>query len=289
MKKVIKLGSFLVLVTLALAPSSSDAFNPLAHIYIAENACPDCSHKIDYFYGSFAPDLAWSVANPEEDWEPVVFDTHYRDIRSFAWGSTQEAFAAGWLTHSEAAGADYFAHTAYTRSPFIYPTSPGYVIEKAELLVPVLIQFELPNNAQTHYFAHYIIEATIDFMLKDIDSSLPSKLLFANLFRSWEDRNLMMRVFVWRWWDKSTDWWTLAAAESALRQLINRYAIAFMLSDPERALAQLAVELAKEMYNLDIEIDDLLEILDVAIDLCESDYLDVINYEVIPAVHDLLN
>lgn len=114
MKKGIKLGSLLIVIILAMAPTSSDAFNPLAHIYIAENACPDCIPKIDFFYGSFAPDLAWSVADPDDNWKTYVIDTHYRDIRRFAWGSTQEAFAIGWLTHSEAVGADYYAHIPYT-------------------------------------------------------------------------------------------------------------------------------------------------------------------------------
>lgn len=106
-------------------------------------------------------------------------------------------------------------------------TDKGYVIEKA---CQLLEELEWNNIKQNLEFAHYIIEATIDFLLKyNDDDSLPGKLLFANLFRSWEDRNLMMRVFVWRWWDKSTDWWTLATAESALRQLINKYAAAFIL------------------------------------------------------------
>ena len=290
MKKGITLGSFLIIITLTLAPTSSDAFNPLAHIYIAENACPSCSPKIDFFYGSVAPDLAWSVADPDDKWKTVLFDTHYRDIRRFALGSTQEAFAAGWLTHSEnddQPGADYYAHIYYTNSLYA-----GYVKDTSMELLN-----QDPTGKLNLEFSHYVIEATIDFMLIDIDPSLPGKLLFANLFRSWEDRNLMMRVFVWRWWDKSTDWKTVAGAEFAFRQLINRYAIAFMLSDPEEALAQLAVELAKEVYNLDIDADDLLNILEVAIDLCEEDanqnqtpdYLDVINDEVIPAVSDQLN
>jgi hypothetical protein len=290
MKKGITLGSFLIIITLTLAPTSSDAFNPLAHIYIAENACPSCSPKIDFFYGSVAPDLAWSVADPDDNWKTVLFDTHYRDIRRFALGSTQEAFAAGWLTHSEnydQPGADYYAHIYYTNSLYA-----GYVIDTSMELLN-----QDPTGKLNLEFSHYVIEATIDFMLIDIDPSLPGKLLFANLFRSWEDRNLMMRVFVWRWWDKSTEWKTVATAEFAFRQLINRYAIAFMLSDPEEALAQLAVELAKEVYNLDIDADDLLNILEVAIDLCEEDanqnqtpdYLDVINDEVIPAVSDQLN
>ena len=33
--------------------------------------------------------------------------------------------------------------------------------------------------------------------LKDDDPTLPGKLFFSNLFRSWKDRNLLMKVFVW--------------------------------------------------------------------------------------------
>jgi hypothetical protein len=282
MKRGIKLGGFLIIVTLTLAPISSDAFNPLAHIHIADIACPDCSPKIDYYYGSIAPDIAWSIADPGLRLA-LGNDTHNRDLSSFARGSTQEAFAKGWLTHSEnelTKGADYFAHIAYSRIPHMNPTEPGYVIEKAYLLVPELVELGLPDNEQTLYFAHYIIEATIDLLLKyNNDHTLPGKLLFANLFRSWEDRNLMMRVFVWRWWDKSTDWWTLATAEFAFRQLINRYAAALILSPPddEIALSELGVALAMEMYGLVIDPKELrTEILPAAIEICEDDYYDVI-------------
>ena len=50
MKKIMTLGSFLIMITLTMAPTSSDAFNPLAHIFIADKACLNCSPKIDYYY-----------------------------------------------------------------------------------------------------------------------------------------------------------------------------------------------------------------------------------------------
>jgi hypothetical protein len=92
----------LIIITLILAPTSADAFNPLAHIYIADQACPNRSPKIDFYYGSIAPDIALYVANPIK-WPNAFYDTHetYIDLSDFAWGSTQMAFAKGWLTHGQ--------------------------------------------------------------------------------------------------------------------------------------------------------------------------------------------
>jgi hypothetical protein len=292
MKKVIKLGSLLILIAITLTPASSDAYNPLAHIYIAENACPSCCPKIDYYYGSIAPDIALYVANPAK-WPTSFNDTHEDedtiDLSSFASGSSQMAFAMGWLTHGQnidTPGADYFAHIAYSHNPPSYPTPEGYVIEKAKQL-QAAYSADLDLN-----FAHYVIETTIDLLLKrNNDSALPGKLFFANLFRSWQDRNLLMKVFVWNWADRKTDWLALATAELTFRQLVNRYATALMLQAPNdaSALAQLGTQLASEMYGLNIQPDFLLNtILPAAIDLCKEDnghpdYLDVIN-EAITAV-----
>jgi hypothetical protein len=170
-------------------------------------------------------------------------------------------------------GADYFAHIAYSDNP-----DDGYVIEKAEDLVGLV--WPGSEDEQHFEFAHYVIEATIDLLLKrNYDPTLPGKLFFANLFRSWKDRNLLMKVFVWNWSERKTDWLTLATAELTFRQLVNRYATALMLPEPwdEEALAQLGAELAKEMFGLDnITPEDLLQILPVARELCESDYDGVI-------------
>ena len=125
-------------------------------------------------------------------------------------------------------------------------------------------------------------------------------MLFANLFRSREDRNLLMKVFVWNWSDRKTDWLTLATAELTYRRLVNRYTAALILPYPrdQKALAQLGAELANEMFGLDDVTPEMLltEILPVGIDLCKQDgddnlkpdYYDVIE-EAIEAVRDNLN
>jgi len=114
MKTLRKAGTFLIAITLILAPSFVQAFNPAAHIYIADQVFEYCGRKIELYYGSIAPDLAMYVAMPEK-WLTAFDDTHhnYIDLRSYAFGSTQKAFAKGWLTHNEEWGADYYAHINY--------------------------------------------------------------------------------------------------------------------------------------------------------------------------------
>ena len=79
------------------------------------------------------------------------------DLRPYAADFDQKAFAAGWLTHNEEWGADYYAHIAYPANP-----NKGYVIEKAEALLEVP---GLHPNLNLE-FAHYGIEVAIDCLLK---------------------------------------------------------------------------------------------------------------------------
>lgn len=268
MKKLLKLGTFLAVVTLTLAPTLAPAFNPATHIYIADQLFPESAHKVDLYYGSTAPDIANSVTN-EEHWPTAFRDTHYRfkDLRRCAIGPTQMAFANGWLTHNEKWGADYYAHKVSPDG-----TKPGYVIQKAGLL---LEEFGLDTDL-TLGFAHFAIEVAIDLLLKNEDPQLGGKLLTANLLRSWQDRNLMVRVLVWKY--NRTDWLTLATAELTFRDLVGRYAWALSLPYPwdRIALVQLGTQLAQELYGIDASFGEVWQILGAAIDLCEEDYNDMI-------------
>lgn len=265
MRKLCRVIILLSIVTLILGPSISHAFNSATHIYIAEHVFPKCSLKTDLYYGSIAPDLAL-YASPE--WETSFDDTHYNfiDLRPSPWSPVQKAFAKGWLTHNEDWAADYYAHG-------VYPTYKGYVNIKAAQLTAFY-----PEFADHHVFAHYIIEAAIDLLLKKQDPRLGEKLLKAALFRSWEDSLLMTKVLVWD--EKATQWITLVSAELTFRNLVARYAWALALSNSKHMnpLADLGVQLAWEMYGIRITQEKALEILGTAVYLCrQDDYLDVIN------------
>lgn len=271
MGKLFKLLTCLVGMTLILGLSIAHAFNSAAHLYIAQEVYQ--VRDIDLHYGSIAPDLAL-YADPGK-WATSFEDTHYNyiDLRFYAWGFTQEAFASGWLTHNEAWGADYYAHRVNPLGGNICATDgyyQGYVIEKACLL---------SSETGIHpEFSHYAVETAIDWLLRNNDDQeLGRKLLKANLFRSWVDRNLLTRVLVRK--EKRTDWLTLATAEFTFRNLVNRYAIALALPAPynKNALAKLGAQLALEMYGIEISQDDVLIILEKAIFLCGEDYKEVID------------
>jgi len=267
MKKLLKSGIFLMVMTLILGPTFVHSFNSATHIYIADQVFPNCIDKINLYYGSIAPDLALYVAN-QSKWSTAFGDTHYdyKDLRPYAWSSIQKAFAKGWLTHNEEWGADHYAHIGY---PINSGTNGiGYVIEKAQSLSD--------QTGLDPEFAHFVIEVAIDLLLKNDDPKLGEKLLSATLLRSWQDRNLLANVLVWQ--ARVTDWVTLASAELTFRNLVGRYAMAFALPIPydKYALANLGVQLAEEMYGITVTEEQLLSILEIALNLC-NDYKGIID------------
>lgn len=268
MKRLIRFSSFLMVVCLIIGPSLVQAFNPATHIYIADKVFRNCRPKIDLYYGSIAPDLALYVPDPEK-WPTAFDDTHYNyiNLSSYALRFSQKAFALGWLTHNEEWGADHYAHIEYPLGG-----DKGYVIEKAELLSS--------QTGMDPEFAHYAIEAGIDLLLKNDDPKLGEKLLKANLLRSRQDRQLLVEVLVRK--ESRTDRLTLAGAELIFRNLVGQYAEALALSSPKdkEALAELGAQLALEMYGIEILPEEVLDLLNIAIGLCEQDYKTVIDYTI---------
>ncbi|MGQ9571346.1 MAG: hypothetical protein ACUVUQ_11030 [Thermodesulfovibrionales bacterium] len=117
-------------------------------------------------------------------------------------------------------------------------------------------------------------------MINNDDPKLGERLLTANLLRSWEDRNLLARVLVWN--ERRTDWLTLATTELTFRNLITRYAIVLCMPSPQReqSLAELGAKLALEMYGITVSPEEVMDILEYAIQLCEDDYKDVIDFAI---------
>ena len=279
MKRIGKSTVVLVAVALAFAPIPVKAFNPATHLYIAERVFADCGERIDLWYGSIAPDLALYVAIPE-NWITSFNDTHYdyMDLVDSASSPVQKAFAQGWLSHNEEWGADYYAHIRYSPPGislvhYNEECGYGYVTCKAAWLAALA---EIPPD-----LAHFAIEVAVDLLLKNIDPKVGAKLLVANLFRSWQDRLMLTKVLVWQ--EKRTDWGTLAATEVTFRNLVHRYAMALALPSPndQEALAELGAQLAGEMFGVDdVSPEEIAVILETALELCEADYITVINFTV---------
>lgn len=269
MKKLLYITVLLAILALLFQPSAVLAFSSATHLLIAERVFPDCTRKMDLYYGSVAPDLSLYVMRPHK-WPTAFEDTHYAyaDLRPDAFGSAQKAFAKGWLTHNEEWGADHYAHI---ESPIGGTT--GYVIEKAEIL-------SLMTGLDPE-FAHYAIEIAIDLLLKNDDPNLGEKLLNAILFRSFLDRQLLVKVLAWE--EGRTDWLTLASAELIFRTFVVPYASALALPSPEdrEALAELGSYLALSLYGIVVSPEELLDLLNLAITLCQGDYQEAIQYTIL--------
>ncbi|MFX0202384.1 MAG: zinc dependent phospholipase C family protein [Candidatus Hodarchaeota archaeon] len=257
MKKLLKSGIFLMVMVLILAPTFTQAFNSAAHTFIAERVYKGCWQKIDLRYGSIAPDLALL-----EPWNGAYEDTHliYADLRSYVWrwSSAQRAFAKGWWTHGI---ADSYA------DEYIY----SKIVENPDFLAAIAAVLD-GDVGDAVKLAHYAIEKALDVLLKDEYPGLALNLLNAVLLRSWQDRSLLVKVFVWE--AGRTDWLTMVETESAFRHLDCRYAVALALSSLSDVtpLAELGEQLASEWYDIDISADDLADILNAAIVLCGEDY-----------------
>jgi hypothetical protein len=264
MKRVFRFGVLVMVWGMVFGPSLSQAFNPGTHLYIADKVCPSCGPKSDFYYGAIAPDLALYVGD-QAKWPTSFLDTHYlfMDLRTAARTSSQQAFAKGWLTHNEQWGADFYAHG---HPPYL---PGGYVVQKAKAIASAYgVDEEL---------AHYLVEVAVDLLVKkNDDPKIGLKLLNAVLYRSWEDRNLLANVLVWQ--NQRTDWLTLTTAELAFRNLVGRYAMALSLPSPldKGAIADLGVQLAKEMYGLEVSKETLLGWLNFAMTFCKDDYKAVI-------------
>ena len=266
MRKLFTLGVLLLLGVTALGPSQGQAFNSGTHIYIAEQVFPKCIDKIDLYYGSIAPDLDMFVT-PPDNWPAAFEDTHknFIDLRSDAWTLSQKAFSKGWFIHNGVRGADFYAHGKFPES------KKGYVIIKAKQLIPGAEGLMLD-------FAHTIIETGVDLLVKyDLDPEIGGKLLNACQNRSFQDLFLLVKVLVYQ--EGVTDWATLVSAESFFRGITIQYASALSLDEGNDrwALAELIAQIAQQMYGIPVEQEDVLELLEYAIYLCQEDYQEVID------------
>ncbi|NWG03767.1 MAG: hypothetical protein HXY44_13020 [Syntrophaceae bacterium] len=271
LNRMVSLTLFLVL----LLPGLAQSFNPAAHIYIAENVFPEWGYNLDLYYGSFAPDISMYVLQPEK-WPTGYEDTH-RDfiyLKPNRLSQAQKAFKDGWLIHNGVWGADFYAHGNFPES------EEGYVIDRAKRLLesfgPISGDFTKDRE-----FAHSIVEAAIDLLLKNEYPELGPKLIEASTSRSPEDLGLMLKAFVWNRKNKRTDWLTLTSAERIFLNFVRQYADAFNSShlndlDP---MSELGANLASRIYDISIEPNEVKVLIQLAISLCEQEdfhYKDVI-------------
>lgn len=281
MKKVV-LKIFFVALVLAISVIPAQSFNPAAHVYIADHLYPYYLYKTDLFYGSIAPDMA--IYTDPAKWPEAFYETHYKyAYLPFAQGASQLAFVRGWFTHNEINGADHYAHGVWNGVDY----DGGYVTLKARSLLQFL-GYGLPYKVEDLNFAHFVIEAAIDLLLKEQhDRFLANKLLLANLFRSPMDRELLTKVLVLK--NGETDWINLVTTEITFRSLIHQYATALAQSNisNKNALINLGVQLAQQLFGIPATPELLSQVLEAAIYLCQLPGSNYYYQAVRPAIQNI--
>jgi hypothetical protein len=261
MKKIALVPVVGLVLVLAVGGVRLSAYNPGAHIYIAQHSLGTLGPNFDY--GALAPDIVW-YANPASPNYALWLQAHtFDDLSSLARTFFGQRFAKGWMTHNEIWGADSFAHGPN-----------GYVVLKAGQLAQVFLNVPFLQGYDNP-LGHSAIEMAIDLLLKRQDPMLGSKVIGAALLRSPDGPELLVQ-------QRLTNDATLTAAESVFRDLLVRYgsALAFPAPLDRQAMAQLASQIAKQAYQADVSPQQAAVILDVALQLCKSDYLPPINHAI---------
>jgi hypothetical protein len=142
-------------------------------------------------YGAAAADFALTAPQPLKS--ALFAATHdgpgYLAVPAAAnpLSAVDRAFAAGWLTHNQVWGADFFAHL---ENPLDNPpTPPGYVEDRAAVLAA--------SQGITQDAAHDYIEAAIDLLLDQEVPSLRLGMLVrsAAYYRDWRIPRLLVEAY----------------------------------------------------------------------------------------------
>jgi hypothetical protein len=271
------LKRFLIAVCAILASTmltaSAFPWGSGTHLYIAEQLNDyrlDCLDR-ESMYGAMAPDL--NSFAPEDVQADIRRETHhskdygaiygFEAVEKKAFWLSQRAFAAGFVTHNEEWGADYYAHL-----------DPGYVRdEKNAALVEVIRNLWPPGQCpltdeQLVSAAETCIEASVDLLLKEEhDEDLGRKITKAASRRSWTIPLLLGRAY-FGFVGKG-----LLAAEAAFRLYAIEYGEIIALPQPEdkEGMAAGIALLAKERYGIEVTSDQCLSLLEMAMTLCIAD------------------
>lgn len=250
---------------ISFLPAISGAIGSGAHIYVTENVFG--SNDVDLLYGSIAPDL--SIYVPESGaWTTGFEDTHYNYVELWprGWEVDWKRFSMGWMVHNEIWGADYYSHIEYPAGSGM----PGYVIQKASMLAPLI---PIPDPDLRMEIAHTAVEFAIDVLVQEhLDNQLGMKLQYINSVRSDRDLQRLFNILAAK--GKVTDRKTLSSSEQAFRRIVQLYSGALAASSVNdmSPLAQLGSNMAWELYGVVIPPEQVLALLNASMSLCAEDF-----------------
>lgn len=165
-----------LLGSMVLFPTAAFSWGSAVHAYIGDKlgAQGGLLNKNEV-YGSMAPDMFNFQLDKPEYRGFLYGQTHnnFQKVLDEAKSQPAIALALGFLSHN---GADYTAHD----SGITFGQEQGYIIAKAEILLPILAPLGLPENVGMEV-AHQLVENAVDILMKRLDSKIGEKIIAAAL------------------------------------------------------------------------------------------------------------
>lgn len=212
-----------VCLMLALSMVPALAWDLATHTYIEEHLYKktgqaDSAVMYNRIYGAGAIDIFNNnFTSPYLDFSNYLHDTTREDflkVWEIAASRNEKAFAYGFVSHNNTWGMDSTAHV----SGRTFGKGEGYVIAKARILAAMLgpaVEAQLgPLDEEVLVnLCHYLVESGVDFLVRDKDPEIGSKLIAAAFNRSDDVPTLLAEAY-------KSDFATLAGDEDAAASLI---------------------------------------------------------------------
>ena len=282
------LAAMMLVASICFA-SQAFAWGSATHAYICDHLGAQGPLKnLNELYGGMAPDVFNYLFTDNTLRETLYGATHYSNFLD-VWKSSRtpigKALALGFISHNGLWGADGTAHGVPYNNP------DGYVIGKA-----IAMRFKygpffsdggkIDPNDLTFWLNvelyHNAVESAVDILICRHDRALGGKISAAALARSPEFPAMLVKTY-----RSLAPENLIRGTESDFRR--NLVAYGFALMQPrEKAVEDIASQLASmagaflAMYGIDPsglgDLDTLaFNIINLALEECEGDYLDAVN------------
>jgi hypothetical protein len=294
MRKIQTRKSFVVMgvICLGLMFSSSEAFSWgfATHAYIDDHlGKKGIQSNLNEIYGGVMPDLFNTLFDTPEYLDFLPAQTHLKSMKVWkaSRGDVEKSLAFGFVSHNDRWGADFTAHHACLACG----QPVGYAYAKAAVLLseyPLPSELGIPDEIAIEIF-HEIVENAVDILVKRIDSSIGDRLNSAAQQRSDRFPRLLVRAYAKRFasFAQITELEAaqfIQAAESEFRDAIDSYGQILLLSEADAisAISEQTASLAQgflALYGIELSIPSdqvvamVADYMDLAIGLCQGDYL----------------
>lgn len=279
----------MMLVASICFASQAFAWGSATHAYICDHlGAQGPARNLNEMYGGMAPDVFNYLFTDNTLRETLYAATHYGNFMDVWKGSRTpigKALALGFISHNGLWGADSTAHGVPYNDP------DGYVIGKAIAMRFKYGAFIKDGGAVSQSdpvfwlnveLYHNAVEAAVDILLCQKDRALGGKITAAALARSPEFPAMLVKTY-----RSLAPENLIRSTESDFRR--NLVAYGFALMQPrDKAVEDIASQLASmasaflAMYGFNAsalgDLDTIaFNIVNLALEECEEDYLDAVN------------